>query len=86
MKFATVSTLRSTTQPAIVVGDRVHTLPYPDMLAVIAAGAEVASKKAAKESLSLDEVKFAVTAQAQHITRRLRFRTAREDRQQESRT
>ena len=58
MKFATVSTLRSTTQPAIVVGDRVHTLPYPDMTAVIAAGAEVASKKAAKESLSVDEVKF----------------------------
>ncbi|MCC6499898.1 MAG: fumarylacetoacetate hydrolase family protein [Anaerolineales bacterium] len=58
MKFATVSTLRSTTQPALVVDDRVHTLPYPDMLAVIAAGAEVAAKKAAKESLALDEVKF----------------------------
>ncbi len=58
MKFATVSTLRATTQPAIVVDDRVHTLPYPDMLAVIAAGAEAASQKAAKESLSLDEVKF----------------------------
>ncbi|HQX15731.1 MAG TPA: fumarylacetoacetate hydrolase family protein [Anaerolineales bacterium] len=58
MKFATVSTLRATTQPALVVGDRVHTLPYPDMLAVIAAGAEAASKKAAKESLALDEVKF----------------------------
>ncbi|MEW6084058.1 MAG: fumarylacetoacetate hydrolase family protein [Chloroflexota bacterium] len=58
MKFATVSTLRATTQPALVVDDRVHTLPYPDMLAVIAAGAEAAAKKAAKESLSLDEVKF----------------------------
>lgn len=58
MKFATVSTLRATTQPAIVVGDRVHTLPYPDMLAVIAAGAGAASKKAAKESLALEEVKF----------------------------
>ncbi|WKZ47711.1 MAG: fumarylacetoacetate hydrolase family protein [Anaerolineales bacterium] len=58
MRFATVSTLRSTTQPALVVDDRVHTLPYPDMLAVIAAGAEVAAKKAAKESLALDEVKF----------------------------
>ena len=58
MKFATVSTLRSTTQPAIVVDDRVHTLPYPDMLAVIAAGAGAASQKAAKESLALDEVKF----------------------------
>lgn len=58
MKFATVSTLRATTQPAIIVDDRVHTLPYPDMLAVIAAGADAAAKKAAKESLSLDEVKF----------------------------
>lgn len=58
MKFATVSTLRATTQPALVVDDRVHTLPYPDMLAVIAAGAETAAKKAAKESLPLDEVKF----------------------------
>ena len=58
MRFATVSTLRATTQPAIVVGDRVHTLPYPDMLAVIAAGAGAASQKAAKESLALDEVKF----------------------------
>jgi fumarylacetoacetate (FAA) hydrolase len=58
MKFATVSTLRATSQPAIIVDDRVHTLPYPDMLAVIAAGAEAAAKKAAKESLSLDEVKF----------------------------
>ncbi|HQU38208.1 MAG TPA: fumarylacetoacetate hydrolase family protein, partial [Anaerolineales bacterium] len=45
-------------QPAIVVDDRVHTLPYPDMYAVIAAGAEAASKKAAKESLALEEVKF----------------------------
>ncbi|MBL8109339.1 MAG: fumarylacetoacetate hydrolase family protein [Anaerolineales bacterium] len=58
MKFATVSTLRATTQPALVVDDRVHTLPYPDMLAVIAAGAGAASKKAAKESLAFDEVKF----------------------------
>lgn len=58
MKFATVSTLRATTQPAIVVDDRVHTLPYPDMLAVIAAGAEVAAGKASKESFSVEEVKF----------------------------
>ncbi len=58
MRFATVSTLRATTQPAIVVDDRVHTLPYPDMLAVIAAGAEVAAGKASKESFSVEEVKF----------------------------
>jgi len=58
MKFATVSTLRATTQPAIVVDDRVHTLPYPDMYAVIAAGAELAAGKASKESFSVEEVKF----------------------------
>lgn len=58
MKFATVSTLRATTQPALVVGDRVHTLPYPDMYAVIAAGAELAAGKASKESFSVEEVKF----------------------------
>ena len=58
MKFATVSTLRHTSQPAIVIEDRVHTLPYPDMLAVIAEGAEKAANKAAKESLSVDEVQF----------------------------
>lgn len=58
MKFATVSTLRTTTQPAIVVDDRVHTLPYPDMYAVIAAGAEAAAGKASKESFSVEKVKF----------------------------
>ena len=58
MKFATISTLRHTSQPALVDGDRVYTLPYPDMLAVIAAGAEVAASKASKDSLSVDEVKF----------------------------
>jgi fumarylacetoacetate (FAA) hydrolase len=58
MKFATVSTLRASSQPAIVVEDRVHTLPYPDMHAVIAAGAEKAASRAAKVSLSLDEVTF----------------------------
>jgi fumarylacetoacetate (FAA) hydrolase len=58
MKFATVSTLRHTTQPALVLEDRVHTLPYPDMLAVIAAGAEVAAKKAAQEPLLFEDVKF----------------------------
>jgi fumarylacetoacetate (FAA) hydrolase len=58
MKFATISTLRHTSQPALVDGDRVYTLPYPDMLAVIAAGAEVAASKASKDSLSGEEVKF----------------------------
>jgi fumarylacetoacetate (FAA) hydrolase len=38
--------------------DRVHTLPYPDMHAVIAAGAENAAPKASKEALAFDEVSF----------------------------
>jgi fumarylacetoacetate (FAA) hydrolase len=58
MKFATVSTLRASSQPALVVDDRVHTLPYPDMQAVIAAGAESAASRASKEALSFDEVNF----------------------------
>lgn len=56
MKFATVSTLRASSQPALVIDDRVHTLPYPDMQAVIAAGAEKAASRASKEALSFDEV------------------------------
>jgi fumarylacetoacetate (FAA) hydrolase len=58
MKFATISTLRHTSQPAIVIEDRVHTLPYPDMYAVMEIGAEEAAQKASKDSLSVDEVKF----------------------------
>jgi fumarylacetoacetate (FAA) hydrolase len=58
MKFATVSTLRASSQPALVIEDRVHTLPYPDMLSVIAAGFEKAASRASKESLSLEEVNF----------------------------
>ena len=58
MKFATISTLRHTSQPALVIDDRVHTLPFPDMYAVMEAGAAEAAKKASKDSLSVDEVKF----------------------------
>lgn len=58
MKFATVSTLRRTSQPALVDGDRVYTLPYSDMLAVMAAGAERAAGKASKDVLSIEDVKF----------------------------
>jgi fumarylacetoacetate (FAA) hydrolase len=58
MKFATVSTLRASSQPALVIDDRVHTLPYPDMQAVIAAGAENAARRASKDSLAFDEVTF----------------------------
>jgi hypothetical protein len=58
MKFATVSTLRASTQPALVIEDRVHTLPYADMQAVIAAGAEKSASRASKDSLALDDVQF----------------------------
>jgi fumarylacetoacetate (FAA) hydrolase len=58
MKFATVSTLRATSQPAIVMDDSIHTLPYPDMLAVIAAGAENAARRASREALSFEEISF----------------------------
>jgi len=58
MKFATISTVRASSQPALVIDDRIHTLPYPDMHAVIAAGAEKAASRASKDSLSIDEVQF----------------------------
>jgi len=57
MKFATISTYHAT-QPALVKEDRVYTLPYPHMLAVMAAGAEKAASKASTDSFALDEVKF----------------------------
>jgi fumarylacetoacetate (FAA) hydrolase len=58
MHFATISTLRHTSQPALVEGNRVYTLPFADMSAVIAAGAEEAANRKSKDSLSIDEVKF----------------------------
>lgn len=57
MKFATISTHHAT-QPALVKEDRVYSLPYPHMLAVMAAGAEKAASKASTDSFALDEVKF----------------------------
>lgn len=58
MKFATISTLRHTSQPALVEGDRVYTLPFPDMYTVIAAGAAEAASRKSKDSLAVEEVKF----------------------------
>jgi fumarylacetoacetate (FAA) hydrolase len=58
MKFATVSTLRASSQPALVDGDRVHTLPYADMSAVIAAGAEKAASRKSKDTIAVEDVKF----------------------------
>jgi len=58
MKFATISTLRHTSQLAVADGDRVYTLPFADMYAVMEAGAEVAASKKSNDSLPIDEVKF----------------------------
>ena len=58
MKFATVSTLRASSQPALIIDDRVYTLPYPDMHTVIAVGAETAARRASKDSLALEDVQF----------------------------
>jgi len=58
MKFATISTLRASSQPALVIDDRVHTLPYPDLQAVIAVGTEKAASRASKDSFALNEVTF----------------------------
>jgi fumarylacetoacetate (FAA) hydrolase len=58
MKFATISTLRYMSQPALVIEDRVYTLSYPDMLAVIAAGTEEAVRRKSHDWLAVDNVKF----------------------------
>jgi len=58
MRFATISTHHATSQPALVKDDRVRTLPYPDMLAVMAVGAEKAASKASKDSFAINEVNF----------------------------
>src|SRR5258706_264247 len=58
MRFATVSTSHSSPRPALVSNGKVYPLPFPDMHAVIEAGAQVAAKRAAGEMFSIDEVKF----------------------------
>src|SRR5574341_2036825 len=58
MKFATISTYRSRSEPALVIDDRIYTLPYSDMGAVMAAGAEKAASRASKDSFAFDEVRF----------------------------
>ena len=58
MKFATISTLRHTSQPALVEGDRVYTLPFADLYDVMAAGAEAAAAKKSGDWLPVDEVQF----------------------------
>jgi len=58
MKFATISTHHASSQPALVDGDRVYTLPLPDMYAVMEAGAEEAASRKSSDALAIDEVKF----------------------------
>lgn len=58
MRFTTISTHHATSQPALVIDDQVYTLPFPDMYAVMEIGAEKAAKKASKDWLAIDDVKF----------------------------
>ncbi len=58
MRFATFTTPRAGPAPALVKNGRVHPLPYPDMRAVIEAGAEEAARRASETSFGLDEVKL----------------------------
>ncbi|MEW6239986.1 MAG: fumarylacetoacetate hydrolase family protein [Chloroflexota bacterium] len=58
MRFATFSTPRAGPAPALVKNGRVHPLPYPDMRAVIEAGADEAARRASEASFGPDEVKL----------------------------
>ncbi len=56
MIFATISTLHSAPQPALVANGKVHPLPFADMRAVIQTGAD--KIQISEASFALDEVKF----------------------------
>ena len=56
MIFATISTLHSLPQPALVSNGRVYPLPFADMRAVIQAGAD--KIQIPETSLAMNEVKF----------------------------
>lgn len=58
MKFATFSTPQTPPQPALVKDGLFHPLPFPDMRAVIQAGANEAVRRASKESFSASQVKL----------------------------
>ncbi len=58
MRFATFTTPQAGSAPALVKNGRVHPLPYPDMRAVIEAGADEAARRASEASFGLDEVKL----------------------------
>ncbi len=56
--FATISTLLTPPQPALVSNNRVYPLPFTDMRAVIEAGVQESASRASKESFAVNEVKF----------------------------
>ena len=56
MIFATFSTPGSPAKPGLIRNGRVHALPFPDMLAVIAAGAEAADAQASPTPIHLAHV------------------------------
>jgi len=58
MRFATISLAQNSLQPALIIDDRVHILPFADMRAVIEVGAKRAAELASKDSLALDEIRL----------------------------
>ena len=58
MIFATISTLLSPPQPALVSNGRVYPLPFADMHEVIRIGAREAASRASDKSFAVDEVRF----------------------------
>ena len=58
MKFATFSTHQTPPQPGLIKENRIYPLSFPDMRAVIEAGADEAVLHISKASYALDEVKL----------------------------
>lgn len=58
MIFATISTLLSPPQPALVSNGRVYPLPFADMHEVIRIGANEAASHASDQSFAVDDVRF----------------------------
>ncbi len=58
MIFATINTLHSPRQPALVKNGRLYPLPFADMQEVIRVGAEEAARHASEASFALDEVRL----------------------------
>jgi len=58
MKFATYSTPQTDPQPGLVKNGRVYALPFPDMRAVIEAGADEAARQASTAPIHIAQVAF----------------------------